>query len=608
MKAQDRFLPDWFARINQRQITLPRFQRSIAWYPALVADLLTAVLRGLPTGAVLILEVGDEEKFESRTITDAPVNGGRVTEQLLDGQQRLTALWRSLNDKYPDRTYFVAFDETEPGMQDGAPRVVGVTRWKEAGRRYPMWADDPTECWARGLIPLRLLRPGDDTAETTRWLDLACPVIAARGSTLADTSIEERFERNRALHSRIAGLQTIVREFNLPFLALPPSTPRSIALNVFIKLNTSFVRLSPYQIVVALVEDETGMSLPDHVRVLDEAVPRAKAYCDLSGLALNVVSLHQDREPSQSGYEGLKFNWMLENWSQVVDGVRGMVEFIEAETIYDGARLPSVTPLAVIAAQWPHLPSHPDKLGNARRLLRKYLWRAFLTIRYQQSSASGALQDYRGLLRILVDGADESVAPILRDASYPPPSVGAIAAAGWPKGQTILGRGLLALQIRCGAEDLADGVRASWASITSASHPREYHHLFPDSLLREAGLEKEKIFRSANCALLTWRTNRVISNKDPVAYLRERSEQNTRGEAELKRRLQTHLIPFDELAVGYAELDESDRLAKIRLDYDRFLQARANLLAVAARLAVDGQPIDYSDIFRLQADGAQQSV
>jgi hypothetical protein len=192
--------------------------------------------------------------------------------------------------------------------------------------------------------------------------------------------------------------------------------------------------------------------------------------------------------------------------------------------------------------------------------------------------------------------------------AYPPPSVGAIAAAGWPKGQTILGRGLLALQIRCGAEDRADGVRASWASITSASHPREYHHLFPDSLLREAGLEKEKIFRSANCALLTWRTNRVISNKDPVAYLRERSEQNTLGEAELKRRLQTHLIPFDELAVGYAELDESDRLAKIRLDYDRFLQARANLLAVAARLAVDGQPIDYSDIFRLQADGAQQSV
>jgi hypothetical protein len=47
------------------------------------------------------------------------------------------------------------------------------------------------------------------------------------------------------------------------------------------------------------------------------------------GLALNVVSLHQDRVPGQSGYEGLKFNWMLENWSQVVDGVRGMVEFVE---------------------------------------------------------------------------------------------------------------------------------------------------------------------------------------------------------------------------------------------------------------------------------------
>lgn len=608
MKAQDRFLPDWFARINQRQITLPRFQRSIAWYPSMVADLLTAVLRGLPTGAVLILEVGDEEKFESRTITDAPVNGGRVTEQLLDGQQRLTALWRSLNDKYVERTYYVAFGESAHGSLDGAPYVEGFARWMQAGRRYPLWADNPAECWARGLIPMRLLRPEDLTAEITQWADMASPVMGQPGVEITMAEFQQRIETNRALQNRIMALRTIVREFNLPYLSLPPATPKNVALDVFIKLNTSSVRLSPYDIVVALVEDETGKSLPEHVRALDEAVPRAKAYGDLASLALNVVSLHQDRVPGQSGYQGLKFNWMLDNWSQVVDGVRGMVEFVEGETIYDAARLPSVSPLAVIAALWPQLPSHPDKLGNARRLLRKYLWRSFLTNRYEQSSASSALQDYRGLLRILVDGADESAAPILRDAAYPPPSVAAIAAAGWPKGQTILGRGLLALQIRCGAEDLADGVRASWASITSASHPREYHHLFPDSLLREAGLEKEKIFRSANCALLTWRTNRVISNKDPVAYLRERSEQNTLGEAELKRRLQTHLIPFDELAVGYAELDESDRLAKIRLDYDRFLQARANLLAVAARLAVDGQPIDYSDIFRLQADGAQQSV
>jgi uncharacterized protein with ParB-like and HNH nuclease domain len=105
MQAHDRRLPEWFDRIRTRQITLPRFQRFVAWGHGQVADLLTTVLRGLPAGASLILEVGDAEKFKSRALTDAPQTGERVTEQLLDGQQRLTALWRSLHEKFTDRTY-----------------------------------------------------------------------------------------------------------------------------------------------------------------------------------------------------------------------------------------------------------------------------------------------------------------------------------------------------------------------------------------------------------------------------------------------------------------------------------------------------------------------
>ena len=55
MHAYDRFLPEWFNRIRSRQLTLPRFQRSVAWDSKHVSDLLTTVLRGLPSGAALIL-------------------------------------------------------------------------------------------------------------------------------------------------------------------------------------------------------------------------------------------------------------------------------------------------------------------------------------------------------------------------------------------------------------------------------------------------------------------------------------------------------------------------------------------------------------------------
>ena len=105
MEARNRKTKDWLSRVRTRQIALPRFQREEAWGPNLVADVLTNVVRDLPIGSTLVLEVGDRLPFVSREIVGAPKEGEKVSELLLDGQQRLTALWRSLNDAYPAQTY-----------------------------------------------------------------------------------------------------------------------------------------------------------------------------------------------------------------------------------------------------------------------------------------------------------------------------------------------------------------------------------------------------------------------------------------------------------------------------------------------------------------------
>ena len=581
MHAHDRFLPEWFNRIRSRQITLPRFQRFMAWGHGEVSGLLTTVLRGLPSGATLILEVGDEEKFKSRTMVDAPESGEKVTEQLLDGQQRLTALWRSLHDKYPDRSYLIGFED-DPG--DGStklPYVYGQARWRKNGSRYPMWVDDPKECWNRGFIPITLLRPDDILPEIRHWIA---------------TSVGTDHDKKDKLFDEIIALRDKVKAFNLPYLALPAKTPKEVALDVFIKMNTSSVHLSTYDIVVALVEEETGKSLHEHVDALNMAVPRAAEYADLPSLVLDVVALRQDRIPSQPGYRGIDYTRMLNEWDSVVKSIKGMVSFLEDESIFDAQRLPSYTAIPILAAMWEHLPTQPDKLGNARLLLRKYLWRAFLTSRYEQSSTSNALQDYRGLRKVLCDGAAEDGVPILNQESYPLPSKELVLQADWPKRKSILGRGLLSLQLKCGAEDLADGARATVATITSKEHPREYHHLFPAATLDDAGIPDEQVFRALNCALVTWRTNRTISNKDPLTYLKERADNCALGEEEMKRRLRTHLIPYARLAVGYDGIPDDERRGRVKNDYDAFLSARAEVLAKAAHRVCEGKALELSEL------------
>lgn len=585
MHAHDRFLPEWFNRVRSHQITLPRFQRFVAWGHSEVCGLLTTVLRGLPSGAALILEVGDEEKFRSRAITGAPDQGGRVTEQLLDGQQRLTALWCSLHDRYKDRTYFVTFESDEDNADVKQPAVIGQSRWVKNTRRFPVWADDAKECWNRKYIPVSLLRPEDISSDIDAWLDAATRDIE---------DIAKRYGERDVINKLIQNLRLKVREFNLPYLSLPAATARDVALDVFVKMNTSSVKLTTYDIVVALVEDGTGNSLHDHVNNLIADAPRIAEYVDVPSTVLDIVALMQDRTPGQAGYKGIDYTKMLADWPLLAESVKGLVAFLEEESVFDAQRLPSYTPLPVIAALWQHLPTQPDKLGNARLLLRQYLWRSFLTARYEQSSSSNALQDYRKIRDSLKSGDYVCTAPIF---ALDLPDKELLIKAGWPKSKTILGRGLLALALKCGAEDMADGLRASVASITSSQNHREYHHLFPASTLEAAGLEGDEIYRALNCALITWKTNRVISNKDPVSYLKERAQNSSLGHEEMVRRLRTHLIPVEPLSVGYDELSGSTKSEKVIADYKVFLEKRAEIMEKAVAMACQGKALQVEALF-----------
>ena len=89
--AQDRQVSIWFQKIQSGEIKLPRFQRHQAWDKSRVCSLLDTVTKNLPLGVTLLLDV-DKEQFVSRYLVSAPETQGRVTEHLLDGQQRLTSL------------------------------------------------------------------------------------------------------------------------------------------------------------------------------------------------------------------------------------------------------------------------------------------------------------------------------------------------------------------------------------------------------------------------------------------------------------------------------------------------------------------------------------
>lgn len=188
----------------------------------------------------------------------------------------------------------------------------------------------------------------------------------------------------------------------------------------------------------------------------------------------------------------------------------------------------------------------------------------------------------------MAGGTSDAAAPIFDEAEYPLPGVEELVRAGWPKKKEILARGILAASLRAGARDLADDKRVGRGNVRT----REYHHLFPNSVLTGDGkLAAGQSYRALNCALITWRTNRKIAAKSPLRYLRERAEATTLGEAAVRERLRSHLIPYAELAdAGWDDVkDEAELPIIIGEDFDRFLKARAGLLLQPLRDLCEGR-------------------
>jgi len=600
--AQNRQLADWYTKIKNGNIKLPRFQRMEAWDRWRIQSFLETVIHNLPVGVTLILDVGNEEKFKSRYISTAePETKDKITEHLLDGQQRLTSFWRALHNNYDFETYFVYFPEFENYYEQpwsDETTIFCRTRYLKKEQKYPLWADSPKESLKRGCVPIQLFRPENIQSEIDNWIELATKENKPKPTDEYFASqIEQYYKDKESLRDKIIKLRETISHFNLPYLSLPASTPKEIALQVFINMNTNSKPLSIYDIIVAEVESEMGSSLHDLQTNLNKKHPKIKDYFELEFLILATSALLQDKLPNHRGMAEMDKSILVEKWETLENCLGRMAVFMESQGVYDKNRLPTNAVLSVIAATFSKIPENGDLAGKGEILLKKYLWSSFFTYRYENSAASRAYQDYINLKRVINNEQNEKGEfyqeidiPVLNRKLYPLADKEELLTVGWPKKVNIRARGILAISTYLGAFDFADGKQISRENIKK----REYHHVFPDALLQEANVDS---YLALNCALITGKTNRNIGRKDPLVYLKERYK--WADEEIVHSRLNSHLIPIKELSNGgYEGLEKEERINKIKKDFDDFLETRADYILKAIDLLTQGKQITVASILQ----------
>lgn len=429
--AQNRQLADWYTKIKNGNIKLPRFQRMEAWDRWRIQSFLETVIHNLPVGVTLILDVGNDEKFKSRYISTAePETKEKITEHLLDGQQRLTSFWRALHNNYDFETYFVYFPEFESYYEQpwsDETTIFCRTRYLKNDQKYPLWADLPKDSLKRGCVPIQLFRPENIQSEIDNWIELATKDNKPK-PTDEDfaTLIEKYYKDKESLRDRIIKLRETISHFNLPYLSLPATTPKEIALQVFINMNTNSKPLSIYDIIVAEVESEMKSSLHELQNDLNKKHPKIKHYFELEFLILATSALLQDKLPNHRGMAEMDKSVLVKNWDMLENCLGRMAVFMESQGVYDKNRLPTNAVLSVIAAAFSSIPENGDLAGKGEILLKKYLWSSFFTYRYENSAASRAYQDYINLKRVLTNEQNEkgdlfteNDIPVLNRKLYP---------------------------------------------------------------------------------------------------------------------------------------------------------------------------------------------
>lgn len=534
----------WFELIRDGLLTLPRFQRYEAWKRNQIENVLENILQepSLPIGALLTLDVGDKELFSSRPVSSAPDLSNVPKMNLLDGQQRITAIWRSLNDTYEDFTVFVSLENRDkPEVQ-----VIKRSINKRTGTRLPAWVDDPVKCLEKQIVPVKALLPGN------------------KGEKFMNNWILEAAKENPSLFQdlmmQVMSLRGRIAKFQIPFLSLPASVEKETALDVFINMNTSASPLKDFDIVVAQLEESTSRSLHQMIDELKDSVPEVREFGKVEDIALSVGALLNNKPPLKKTYLEKSFGQELESvWDKVVNGISRGIEFLQSEMIFNEKLAPTEVITYLTCALWADLPKFgTDQEAVARTLIRKAVWRAIFTDRFLKTATTRAFADFKSIKKLLHDSSSDELPPLFDENLYPLPTDEELIRSGWPTQRDRLGRAVIVASLRDGGLDFASDEKASADNIGK----REYHHIFPRALV-DGRFPKEEVNSALNCALISWKTNRKISAKSPAEYIADRAKFAKISMDVVKERLESHLIPFNALIAG---------------DFRAFLDVRAKMI------------------------------
>lgn len=551
----------------QKGWQIPNFQRYFDWNREDVRSFLESVFNDYYVGSFLLWEATEDPNLAVEPIKGVEKNTHKVDQIILDGQQRMTALYYAI--KTPDfglkgasKKQCFYYLDLKAFLEDGDREDIVVIRERRLSREdsfadflFPFYELDDLRGWIDGF---------ED------YLD---------GQMISEPLAANQVKNvRRTLEKR---LHHVWEGFEIPYVTLPVSMDLSHVADVFEKINSKGKPLNTFDLLIARLL-KYGVMLKDLWDKARDEYPTIKRYDEESEktrmAVFQTMSLlyhpysSAKRKDILNIYENLSLSnkeQFEEYWKICVESLDKAINKLENMRDGFGVRsekdVPFMPSLPMLAALLARLSQSPNEAAGHKKI-HEWYWSAAVTAAYSSGADGQMASDFKEVT--LWFDNDNAVPSVVLDARN---KLVGINLLDTDEQSSVLYKATLSLVALAGAKDFATGENLENA------RENQKDHMFPKS--PTIGFGKHKNVDSVlNMTWMSGQTNMLIKKaKKPSEYVPLFiAEDFGQKEALFVECLKSHLV--DGLAYDALKAD----------DFDAFLSVRQSQIKKSFRERIGG--------------------
>ena len=521
-------------------LKIPQFQREFVWPREKSAKLIDSILKGFPIGTFILWKTKEQLRFvkEIGGQTLPPTPKGDYSEQILDGQQRLTSLY-------------------------AACKGLTVTRDERPDHFRDIFVDLDADAGDDAEAPIVAIAPQGDVASAEK--DGHCVRLVDLLSGEFELLMKLDATRRQQLQTYQQRLQTY--QFSM---ILIQDAPIDVATEIFTRINVSGQPLSVFEIMVAKTYDhESGFDLSERYKALRTRLEAVDYGTIPPAALLQLTSLLMVGQCQKQDILRLNTAEFRKTWRTVEDAVEAACDYFRS---YFRIPVSKLLPYAALIVPFGYFFAIADKepKGDMRKWMRELFWRISLSGRYTSAAETKLAVDIKRVQEVLQN----------KEPDYDEGmdlSAGSIESNGYFNTGRSFIKAILCLYAYQQPESFASGAKVRVANDwLKRANSRNYHHFFPRAYLKRRGEESWYINHVANITIVDdYLNKREIKAKAPSVYMKAFRTENSHIEETMK----THLIDLDTFGVW-------------ENDYDLFFRERCKLIARKLRAWIPKRSID----------------